>query len=605
MNSSDFISKLSRSHHNAELNSSFVEKEVVLMGWIQNRRDHGGVVFVDLRDLRGITQVVFDPQISPKAHQSAEELRSEFCIGIKGRVRLRPDGMKNPKLPTGEIEVAAESLEIFNRSPTPPFEIEDGITTNESLRMEYRYLDLRRPEAQKTLLLRSRLTHLIRQILDQKEFYEIETPFLTKSTPEGARDYLVPSRMFPGSAFALPQSPQIFKQILMIAGFERYYQIARCFRDEDLRADRQPDFTQLDMEMSFVNQDQIFAVVEDLFGRLWEKLAGAKLPAQFQRMSYRQSMEDYGSDKPDLRLSWKLCSVTDLFSQSQFKVFREVFESKGLIQCLRVPSGAESLSRKDLDDLTSFAKIYGAKGIAWIKLKQKEDFTQGWQSPISKFISEQEKKALIERTGAEDGDVLVFCADQAKIVSDSLGQIRLLLGKKLKALREDQWQFLWVVDFPLFQFDATENRWVSEHHPFTSPKPDQLDLLEENPGALLSSSYDLVLNGVELGSGSIRIHRPEIQEKIFKILQLSEEEIHQKFGFLIKALSYGAPPHGGVAFGLDRMAMILSGGQSLRDVIAFPKTQKGQCLMTQAPSPVSEKQWQELHLKVDLESKFS
>lgn len=597
-----FLTELIRTHDNNSLTASHVDQEVVLMGWVQTRRDHGGVVFVDLRDLEGLTQVVFDPQINSATHKIADDLRTEFCIGVRGKVRLRPEGMRNSKLPTGEIEIAAEQIEIFNSSPTPPFEIEDGITTNETVRLEYRYLDLRRKESQKALILRSELTHKIREFLHKKRFFEIETPFLTKSTPEGARDYLVPSRVYPGHAFALPQSPQLFKQILMVSGFERYYQIVRCFRDEDLRADRQPDFTQLDMELSFVNQDQIFALIEDLFSFLWKELADAKIEQPFLRMPYRQAVEDYGTDKPDLRLDWKLKTVTDVFKASEFKVFRDVSEKGGLIQVLKVPAAGDRLSRKDLDDLTPLGKIFGAKGIAWIKVNDKDNFKEGWQSPISKFLKEDEKKALAEKTQLENGDVLIFCADSAKVVGDSLGHIRLQLGKKLGALKTDEWKFLWVVDFPLFQYDEAGKRWVSEHHPFTSPKPEFIDSMEKSPGEVLSSSYDLVLNGMEFGSGSIRIHNQEVQQKIFRILNLNESEMNDKFGFLLKALSFGAPPHGGVAFGLDRMAMVLTGGESLRDVIAFPKTQKGQCLMTQAPSKIEPKQWKELNLKVDLQA---
>lgn len=567
------------------------------MGWVQTRRDHGGVIFLDLRDLHGLTQIVFDPQIHPESHRQADQLRSEFCIGIIGTVRPRPDGMKNEKLPTGEIEVAVHHLEIFNESLTPPFPVEDGITTNEMVRLEYRYLDLRRPEAMAPLITRAKLTQIIRRFLGERGFYEIETPFLTKSTPEGARDYLVPSRLYPGQAYALPQSPQLFKQLLMMSGFERYFQIVRCFRDEDLRADRQPDFTQLDLEMSYITQDRLFEMMEALYAEIWRDLLSINLKTPFRRMKYAEAVETYGSDKPDLRLDWKLTTATDIFMGSDFKVFRDVAEKKDLIQVLKIPGGAE-LSRKDLDDLTPFAKSYGAKGIAWIKINKVEDFNEGWQSPISKFLKDTEKKALVDRTQAKSGDVLVFCADKKKVVADSLGNIRLELGKKLKALRKDEWQFLWVVDFPLFQWDDEGKRWVSEHHPFTSPTSEFVDNFEKNPGAVTSNAYDLVLNGMEMGSGSIRIHHPELQSRIFDLLKLSKDEAREKFGFLLDALSFGAPPHGGIAFGVDRMAMVLSGGQSLRDVIAFPKTQRGQCPLTKAPSVISADQWKELHLKI-------
>lgn len=566
------------------------------MGWVQTRRDHGGVIFVDLRDRHGVTQITFDPKWNEQTHQNADRLRSEFCLGIRGEVRARPEGMKNPKLPTGEIEVAVSQLEIFSESPTPPFEIADGIETNETVRLEYRYLDLRRTEAQKPLMLRSKLTHIIRDFLSQKDFFDIETPFLTKSTPEGARDYVVPSRLHPGQAYALPQSPQLFKQLLMVAGFERYYQIARCFRDEDLRADRQPDFTQLDMEMSFVNQEQIFGLLEELLSQVWKDILGVGLKTPFMRMPYAEAVEKYGSDKPDLRLDWQLVTVTDTFKDSDFKVFRDAYEKKLKVQCLRIPQ-AKNLSRKDLDDLTPKAKVFGAKGIAWIRINELNDYEGGWQSPISKFLSEAEKKELAEKTKAQTDDILVFCADSPQVVADSLGFLRLDLGKKMGALKKEEWAILWVTDFPLFQWDAEGKRWVSEHHPFTSPRMDQLHLLDEDPGQLSSSSYDIVVNGNELGSGSIRIHNSKVQHKIFELLKLTDQEIEQKFGFFIKALSYGAPPHGGIALGLDRLAMLLAGGQSLREVIAFPKTQRGQCLLTQAPSPISKEQWKELHLE--------
>ncbi len=567
------------------------------MGWVQNRRDHGGVIFVDLRDRHGISQIVFDPQHHRESHALADQIRPEFCIAVQGKVRARPEGMKNSKLATGDVEVVVERMEIFSKSQTPPFPIEEEASTNEMLRMEYRYLDLRRTKIRRAFELRSKLNHLIRNFLIEKNFIEVETPLLTKSTPEGARDYLVPSRLYGGHAYALPQSPQLFKQLLMVGGFERYFQIARCFRDEDLRLDRQPDFTQLDLEMSFVSQDQIFAMMEDLWTLSWKDLLGIEIPKPFFRMSYADAIEDYGTDKPDLRLDWKLKTVTDIFSESQFKVFREAHDRKHKIQVLKIPQESK-LSRKDLDDLTPFAKAFGAKGIAWIKINQLEDYDQGWQSPISKFLSSHEKKALTDRTDLKTGDILIFCADSPSIVSASLSAIRLELGRKLGALRTQDWAFVWVVDFPMFQWNEDSKRWVSEHHPFTSPKPESLSNLFEKPDQALSNSYDLVLNGMEMGSGSIRIHQAELQHKIFQLLQLSDQEIQEKFGFFIQALQFGAPPHGGIAFGLDRWAMIMAGGQSLRDVIAFPKTQSGQCPLTKAPSEVPSSQWAELNLKV-------
>jgi len=565
------------------------------MGWVQTRRDHGGVIFIDLRDIEGLTQVVFDPQESKECHAQAEHIRSEFCLGIRGQVRERPSGMKNENLKTGEVEVVVSDLEIFNESPTPPFEIEEGISTNEMVRLEYRYLDLRRKEAKAPLLLRSRINHVIRDFLEKKTFYELETPILTKSTPEGARDYLVPSRLYPSEAYALPQSPQLFKQLFMISGFERYYQIVRCFRDEDLRADRQPEFTQLDLEMSFINREHIFELMENLWKVVWKEILGVDLKTPFQRLTYKQAMTKYGSDKPDLRLSWELQTVTKIFKTSDFKVFRDVAEKENLIQALKVPGG-EKLSRKDLDDLTPLGKTFGAKGIAWIKLNDINDHEKGWQSPIAKFLSDQEKKDLVKHTGAQNGDVLVFCADIPKVVSESLSNIRDHLGRKMGALNEKEWKFLWVVDFPMFQWDLKEKRWFSEHHPFTGPKHEFRETFHEDPSGSLSDCYDLVLNGLEMGSGSIRIHQAEVQKRVFKLLGLSEEEMNEKFGFLLEALSYGAPPHGGIALGIDRFAMLLAGKQSLRDVIAFPKTQKGQCLMTKAPSKISKGQWRELFL---------
>ena len=602
MESARFLHELKRSHSNGALTQADIGKNVVLMGWVQTRRDHGGVIFVDLRDIEGLTQIVFDPQIDKTAHQTSDSLRSEFCIGIEGTVRARPEGMKNSGLKTGEIEVAVKKLEIFNTSQTPPFAIEDDVETNETVRLEYRYLDLRRQKIKTPLLMRSRLNQIIRDFLATKRFYELETPFLTKSTPEGARDYLVPSRLYPGHAYALPQSPQLFKQLFMMSGFERYYQIVRCFRDEDLRADRQPEFTQLDMEMSFINQEDVFTLIEELWAKVWKEILGITLPKTFERLRYQDAMERYGSDKPDLRLDWELKTVTELFARSDFKVFREAAEKKQSIQALRVPK-AEALSRKDLDELTPLTKTFGAKGIAWIKLNAARDFEQGWQSPIAKFLSKDEKEAILKTTGAGDGDLILFCADKAKIVADSLGFIRLHLGKKLGALRVKEWRFAWIIDFPLFQYDETEKRWVSEHHPFTSPKREFFDTFTKQPGTAYADCYDLVLNGMEMGSGSIRIHRPDMQREVFKLLGLTPEQMEEKFGFLLSALSYGAPPHGGVAFGIDRFSMILAGGESLRDVIAFPKTQKGQCLMTQAPSSIESPQWRDLHLRAVMPEK--
>lgn len=589
-----FLHELKRTHHNNQLTKKDIGSEVVLMGWVQTRRDHGGVIFADLRDLHGLTQVVFNPQVSPDCHRIADQLRSEYCIAIQGKVSARPEGMTNPKLTTGEIEVLVTQVEIFNASQTPPFAIDDESDTQEMVRLEYRYLDLRRPKAKAPLLARSKLNQIIRNYFLERNFFELETPNLTKSTPEGARDYLVPSRLYPGEAYALPQSPQLFKQLYMVAGFERYFQIVRCFRDEDLRADRQPEFTQLDLEMSFITQEDIFLMMEGLWKQVWKEMLGIELPARFERLKYADAMRRFGSDKPDLRLDWELKDATALFANSEFKVFREVAEKKQLISVLRIPK-AEALSRKDLDDLTPLGKSYGAKGIAWVKLNDPKD-AQGWQSPIAKFLSAAERNGLLELTQAEAGDILVFCADTKKIVYDSLSAIRLSLGRKLGALREKDWRFVWVIDFPMFQYDEKEKRWVSEHHPFTSPKREFVDTFDKEPEKAYADCYDLVLNGMEMGSGSIRIHKPEMQKRVFQLLGLNDQEIEEKFGFLVNAFSYGAPPHGGIAFGIDRFSMILSGGESLRDVIAFPKTQRGQCPMTKAPSKISSAQWKELHL---------
>lgn len=592
-----FLHELKRTHHNNQLTAADIGKEVVLMGWVANRRDHGGVIFVDLRDLNGITQVVFNPQVHLESHKNAEGLRSEFCLAIQGKVSPRPDGMKNPKLKTGEVEILVTNFELFNSSPTPPFAIEDETGTNETVRLEYRYLDLRRNDAKRPLLLRSKLNQIIRNYLIDEKFYELETPYLTKSTPEGARDFLVPSRLYPGEAYALPQSPQLFKQLFMMAGFERYYQIVRCFRDEDLRADRQPEFTQLDLELSFINQEDIFRIMEGLWKKVWKEILGLDIQAPFERMQYKDAIERFGSDKPDLRLKWELKTATSLFQKSEFKVFREAFEKNLLVQVLTIPD-ADKLSRKDLDDLTPMGKQYGAKGIAWIRLNDPTDLENGWQSPIAKFLSAEEKKGLIALTGAEKNSILIFCADTPKIVADSLSNIRLHLGHKMGAIDNKSWRFVWIIDFPLFQWDAKEKRYYSEHHPFTSPKREFFDNFLTDPLKAYGDCYDLVLNGMEMGSGSIRIHKPEMQLGVFKLLGLTDEEVRTKFGFLIDALSYGAPPHGGIAFGIDRFAMILSGGESLREVIAYPKTQRGVCLMTKAPSKISDDQWQELHLKV-------
>lgn len=564
------------------------------MGWVNTRRDHGGLIFVDLRDREGVTQVVFSPEANPDVHSQSGELRSEYCIGIRGVVKLRPEGMANPKLLTGEIEVDADALQIFNRSKTPPFPLEDEIDVNEETRLTYRYLDLRRKPLKNNLVLRSKVSQIVRDYLVQNGFLEIETPFLTKSTPEGARDYLVPSRIHQGHFYALPQSPQLFKQLLMVAGFEKYYQIVRCFRDEDLRADRQPEFTQIDIELSFVDREDVLSVMEGLIASVWKGALGVDLQIPFKKLSYDDCIERFGLDAPDLRFGLELKTVTPLFLNSGFKVFGEIARSGGLIKALVVPGKAD-FSRKEIDELTSFAGIYGAKGLAYIKILDTE-----WQSPITKFLSEDEKKSLQETLSLKKGDIVFFGAGPAKVVNDSLGNLREKIATDLKLVDDNKYEFAWVVDFPMFDWEAEEKRPVAVHHPFTSPKSSDLAFLDSDPLKAKANAYDLVLNGNEIGGGSIRIHDPATQSKVFDILKISREEAKAKFGFLLTALQFGAPPHGGIAFGLDRLIMLLSHSTSIRDVIAFPKTQKATDPMTEAPSPVDAKQMLELGLQISI-----
>jgi len=574
-----------RTHHCNQLTAADLDKEVTLMGWVQFRRDHGGLIFIDLRDREGLTQTVFSPEEAPEAHERAHAIRIEYVVALRGIVRLRPEGMANPGMHTGEVEVYVHEWKLLNTSDTPPFPIEDRVDAAEMLRLKYRYLDLRRPRLARNFILRNKAAQSVRRYLDSLGFLEIETPVLTKSTPEGARDFLVPSRMSQGMFYALPQSPQIFKQLLMVAGLDRYFQIVKCFRDEDLRADRQPEFTQIDIEMSFPDEEQIMDMAEGLVRTLFKETIGAALPDAFPRMTYKQAMDEYGSDKPDVRFELKLVDVKDIFAGGGFKVFA----AAPCLKALRVAGGLE-LSRKEIDDYTEFVKIYGAQGLAWIKVKEDGE----WQSPIVKFFSEDEKKALAERLGMVPGDIVFFQAAPVDVANAALGNLRLKLGERFGLIDEKAFAPLWVTSFPLLEYDPEDKRWVAKHHPFTSPQPGQMETIATDPGGALARAYDLVLNGSEIGGGSIRIHTPAAQKAMFSALGISDEEAEEKFGFLIEALKFGAPPHGGIAFGLDRIIMILTGAKSIRDVIAFPKTQKATCLMTEAPNVVAKKQLREL-----------
>ncbi|GAB4300978.1 MAG: aspartate--tRNA ligase [Thiohalomonadaceae bacterium] len=587
-----------RSHYCGHLNESLIDQEVELSGWVHRRRDHGGVIFIDLRDREGLVQVVFGPD-TPETFATAEVVRNEYVLRIKGRVRRRPPGTENANLPTGQVEVLGKSLTILNRSETPPFQLDDGDDEiSEELRLRYRYVDLRRPAMLERLKFRSRITRALREYLDDNGFLDIETPMLTKATPEGARDYLVPSRTHPGNFFALPQSPQIFKQLLMVSGMDRYYQIVRCFRDEDLRADRQPEFTQIDIETSFMDEEQIMTMTEGMIRHLFAQVLEVALPNPFPRMTYAEAIARYGSDKPDLRNPLVLTDVADLMSDVDFKVFAGAAnDAKCRVTALRVPQGGEKLSRKEIDDYTKFVGIYGAKGLAYIKVNDIAAGRDGLQSPIVKNIHDAALAGLIERTGAENGDLIFFGADKAKVVTESLGALRIKVGHDL-GLLEGQWRPLWVVDFPMFEFDDKENRWVSLHHPFTAPKEEHLDRLAHDPGNCLSRAYDMVLNGTEVGGGSMRIYRKEVQQEVFHQLGIDQLEAEEKFGFLLDALKYGCPPHGGLAFGLDRLVMLMTGAKSIRDVMAFPKTQSAACLLTGAPSTVNPKQLVELGVRV-------
>ena len=583
-----------RTHYCGELSAALTGRSVTLCGWAHRRRDHGGVIFIDLRDREGLAQVVFDPD-RPEAFAIADRSRNEYVLRVTGTVRRRPEGTVNPNLSSGEIEVLAHEVEVLNVSAPPPFQLDDD-TLSETTRLSYRVLDLRREPMQRNLRLRHRVATAVRRFLDGQGFIDIETPMLTRSTPEGARDYLVPSRVHPGEFFALPQSPQLFKQLLMVAGFDRYYQIVKCFRDEDLRADRQPEFTQIDMEASFLDEAGIQAINEQLIRQVFKEVLGVELESPFPRMTYAEAMSRFGSDKPDLRVALELTELTELMRTVEFKVFRAAADMPGgRVAALRVPRA--DLTRKEIDDYTAFVGIYGARGLAYIRVNDRTKLPDGLQSPIVKFLPPDVLAKIVERTGAQDGDLLFFGADRAKVVNDSLGALRVKLGHD-KGYAQQGWRPLWVVDFPMFEWDEEARRWTAMHHPFTSPKDGHEDLLASDPGKALSKGYDMVLNGSEIGGGSVRIHRADVQSKVFRALGISEDEARLKFGFLLDNLQFGAPPHGGIAFGLDRIVAMMTGAESIRDVIAFPKTQRAQCLLTHAPSPVDEKQLRELGLRL-------
>ncbi len=591
----DKLADLRRTHHCNELGSEDTGSEVVLMGWVQRRRDHGGVIFIDLRDREGITQVVFNPEREPDVHAKAHDIRNEYVLGVRGTVENRPEGMTNPELKTGAIEVMVHELKILNKAQTPPFMIADTIDVSESVRLQNRHIDLRRQALQQNIRMRHKAAAAARNFLNEQGFLDIETPVLTRSTPEGARDFLVPSRLHPGSFYALPQSPQLFKQLLMISGFDRYYQIVRCFRDEDLRADRQPEFTQIDMEMSFVGEDDVMAVSEGLVAAVFEAALGFRPPVPFHRITYHEALDRYGLDKPDLRFGLELTDISDIVEGSGFKVFADAVKKGGTVKALNA-KGCGSFTRKEIDDLTQLVSVYRAKGLAYVKVKENE-----WQSPITKFFTDEERRQMAERLDMEPGDLVFFGADTAKIVNESMGHLRNHLGKKLDLIDESAYRFLWVTHFPMLEYDETQKRYQAMHHPFTSPVESDYAKLESDPTAVRSRAYDLVLNGSEIGGGSIRIHQKDLQVRVLEALGMEAAEYNEKFGFLLSALDSGAPPHGGIAFGFDRLVTILCGSSSIREVIAFPKTQKGSCLLTHAPSAASKEQLDELGLKINLD----
>ncbi len=594
---SEFLSKYKKTHSCGALRASDAGSRANLVGWVDVRRDHGGCVFVDLRDRDGITQVVFDPTVNEAAHALAGDLRTEFCIGISGEVISRGDNI-NAKLPTGEIELKADTLEIFSRADTPPFPIEDDLDTNEALRLKYRYLDLRRPILQKKLRVRSAATRSVREYLYGNGFSEVETPFMVKYTPGGARNFVVPSRLNPGSFYALAESPQIFKQLLMVAGFDKYFQITRCFRDEDLRGDRQPEFSQIDIEMSFIEEEDLYAMLEGMVAKVWQDVLGVEIPTPLRRMTYAEAMDKYGVDKPDLRLDLVLCDVTEPSTNCGFRIFEGAVKKGGIVKCMRVPQG-ERLSRSALDGLTDFAKQYGVKGVAFARIQE----GGVWKAPFAKAFSDEARDKVNEIADAQEGDVLLFVADKPHRANTCMGAIRLHIGEKLDMIRKGEWQFMWLTDPPLFEWSEEENKLGTSHHPFTCPQAQDEHLLETEPEKVLARAYDLVLNGVELGGGSIRIHRADLQARCFKALGIDDDEAQEKFGFLLDAFKFGPPPHGGIALGLDRLAMLLTDSENLRDVLAFPKTQKGSDLMSDAPTPVAKKQLDELFIQVspDLE----